>query len=143
MGINALDNTAQEIITGLSGGVTAGDLILNTEGGYLQACDATLGVARGNNATAGAAAIKVITTIEGSVNYDFTTQPMLRMCELGNGNIAELYSGDGTTNSTNLNLRIRNVLGADVVAKITLGTDTAIYSYREVAPVVRTVWRRK
>jgi len=89
-----------------------------------------LGAAFENNSTAGPVAIRAVAGVEANVNYGLTsTYAMKTMCELGNGNIAQVYSGDGTTNTNGLRCRIRTPLGADVLARVDAGTGT-IYSYR-------------
>lgn len=134
MGINTTTNSAvNSSVLGVSGGVTAGDLVSNNETGYLTKASGVLGVSFENNTTAGPAVIRAVTSIESDVDYETGgLVPFRKMCELGNGNIALVYAGDGTTVATGVNLRIRSVLGVDLISKVTLTSDTSVTYVRAV-----------
>ncbi len=135
MQLSDLMNGGQQPITVTAGAaITANDLVSNHESGAVYSANAALGISVENNATEGPSAVKALATVENSVNYGCTENGNSRkMAALGNGNIATVYSGDGTTDSINVNVRIRSPLGADVVARVTVSTDTGVYSCRVVA----------
>ena len=136
MGFNVIDSTATNVkVKGIAGvAISAGDLVSNNESGYLTKSTAMLGIGFENNTTAGLSAIRAITSIEGTTGYSSNTSSgvtgMNTLCELGNGNIAMVYSGNGAIGTTGLNLRIRNVLGADIIAKVTVSSFSGIYGCR-------------
>lgn len=128
--IISYSQSSAQVINGLAGqAITAGDLLSNAETGYLTVASDKLGLAFENNITQGPVAIKAIANLESASNHDYGMNAIRRMAALDNGNIAVVYSGNGTNDSYNLNLRILSPLGGDVVAKSTLTTDTC-YAYR-------------
>ena len=109
--------------------ITAGDLVTMTEDGTAVAASAALGVPYENNSTAGASVLNALTSVEGNSNYGLQVLAMRNVCALGSGNVAMIYTGNGTTASTGINLRIKTPLGANVIARTTL-TSNAIGSCR-------------
>jgi hypothetical protein len=131
MGINTTSNINQQaVIRALAGGtITSGDLVTNSEQGKVLKSYAALGIANENITTAGCSAIKAPAPMETNANYTIDIKMNDFVCELENGNIVFLYSGNGSSASSNLQFRIRNILGADVISKVTVTSDTSIGGY--------------
>lgn len=131
MGINTVSANTQQTFNGVAGSaITAGDLVVNSEAGLFYPASAVLTMTQNNNTTAGITAISAISSVislSGYGNTSQTTSPVI--AQLGNGNIVSLYNGDGTTGTTNLNVYIRNIQGANVVSPITI-SDSSISYFR-------------
>jgi hypothetical protein len=108
---------------------TAGDLLSNSESGVAVITSPIAGMANENNTTAGVQVVATPTLSEASGNWGKRYGRARTMCELGNGNIAYTYSGDGTTATTALNLRIKSLLGG-TVARATISSSSGISGYR-------------
>jgi hypothetical protein len=133
MGINVLTNREQQIITTTSNGVTAGDLVTHLESGRVARTNTTLGVTGETVTTAGASALRAVAVMEatgtgwgGNTPIDGCQQNV----EFANGEIGFVYAGNGTTNTTNINFRVRNVRGADVIPRTIVSTNTNIDATR-------------
>ena len=141
MTMNLLDNTLSNTkIKGVAGSaITAGDLISNHETGYFNPVSALLGVQNENNTTQGLSAIKAPSTLEGIAAYGQASNDIHQdaICELSTGNIALIYTGNGTTDNTNLTLRIKTPLDGDVIAKVTVSTDVSI-TFQKVIKISST-----
>ena len=136
MGFNVIDSTATNVkVTATAGSaLVSGDLVSNHETGVVNKVSETLSINIENNATAGLSVIRANTSLESNAAYGASAFQATAntLVELGNGNIALIYSGNGSLDYAGINIRIRNVLGADVIAKIVVSTDNTIYSYRIV-----------
>jgi hypothetical protein len=133
MGFNVIDSTATNVkIKGVAASaITAGDLVGNSEIGKVFKVNEKLGISVTNNTVNGASAVVPITSIDATTGYDSSSlYSISRLCELENGNIAFVYSGDGATESTGLNLRIQNPFLVNVISKITLSSAASITTYR-------------
>lgn len=128
MNLSDLTNDPRGIVKmTVEAATTAGDLGMNTEGGVAVVPSSNLPISVVNNATAGASAVRAMAQVE-------PTNPSLygrggnmakNMALLGNGNVAEVYTGDGSSTATNsLNLRVKSPLGADLSGRIVVSTDT-------------------
>lgn len=130
MGIGLIENTLTNVkVRGTaSGAITAGDLVSNHETGVIAKVNELLGVQNENNATQGLSAIKAPNTLEGVAAYGQSTTDIHQdaICELATGNLAFIYTGNGTADTTNLNLRVKTPLDGDVIAKVTVSTDSNI-----------------
>lgn len=114
--------------------LAAGDLVSFSEVGGLIKTPEKLPFALANSTTAGPSVVRALTQVDsaGGNAYDSNGGPMRRLAELGDGNLALVYSGDGATTSTALNLVIRNAAGGIEVPKRVLTTDPSISAYRLV-----------
>jgi hypothetical protein len=119
------DNYDRQVVRGTSlSSVTAGNLISQTESGYLLPCQPLLGVINSSNATNGPVASTAIANIEGTNLYYGTNLGAYRcLAELGNTNIAHVYTGDGTaTAGTGVNLRIKTIQAANVIPRVSVSS---------------------
>jgi hypothetical protein len=141
MAVSLIENTLINVkVRGTaSGAITAGDLVSNYETGVIAKVNATLGVQVENNTTQGLSAIKVPSSLEGTAAYGQATNDIHQdaICELATGNIAFIYTGNGATDNTNLNLRIKTPLDGDIIAKVTVSTDTSI-NFQKVIKISST-----
>ena len=131
MNVSDFANDPREVIgMTMNAAFAAGDLILNNESGIGSVFNPAVGVANSNVTTVGPTALKANTNLEGNL-YGINGQtPFQNTCELGNGNAAFCYSGDGVTATTNVNVRIMTPLGVDVIPKLIASTDTTVNCYR-------------
>ena len=110
--------------------VTRGDMLCRVEGGYAAKASASLTVAQENNATAGIVAAQASANEGLGANLGpSSTNPARLSDELSNGNIGILYTGDGTTVTTRLSLRIKGWNGQDI-ANVIVSSASAINSCR-------------
>lgn len=109
--------------------IAIGDLVSMGESGLLYPVSQAVGVANENNTTAGPSALVAAASSEGT-GYTSVASRVRTAAELGNGNIAYAYTGDGTTNTTGLRLRIRNLMGIDLVNRIDVSAAASIGSFR-------------
>lgn len=119
----------QTITVPAGGAISSGDLVTLLESGQAAKTSTTLGIPNENVTTAGPSAIRAVAEVE-STGYGSDVDQHHRMCELGNGNIAIAYTGNGYDINASVNLRIRTVLGADVIPRAILSTDRAVYCCR-------------
>lgn len=121
----------QTITVPAASAVSSGDLVTLLESGQVAKTSTTLGIPNENVTTAGPSAIRAVADVESTnSNYGAQAEQHKTMCELGDGNIAMVYTGNGTTLTTGINLRIRTILGADVIPKTVLTEDVSIYGCR-------------
>ena len=110
--------------------VTRGDMLCRVEGGYAAKASASLTVAQENNATAGIVAAQASANEGLGANLGPSSTNAARLSdELSNGNIGIIYTGDGTTVTTRLSLRIKGWNGQDI-ANVIVSTNTGINSCR-------------
>lgn len=105
--------------------IAANDLLVNTESGLLYVADDALGVQNEFNNTVGLVAIAAPKDLETDTDYAYgfwTSRPVI--AELGNGNIACIYSGNGTAATGGINLRIRNLANEDIAGRLTVTSAT-------------------
>lgn len=120
----------QSITVPAASAISSGDLVTLLESGQVVKTSTTLGIPNENVATAGPSAVRALASVETSTSDDYEQDQHKRVVELGNGNIAIAYTGNSSTVSTNVNLRIRTVLGADVIPKTILSTNASVYGCR-------------
>jgi hypothetical protein len=122
-----------------AGPIRAGELVTMLENGKVAKTSASLTSAQENNTTSGPVALRAASA-STSANYGMRGQEA-SMCVLSNGSIAELYSGDGSTVSDRVTLRIRNAQGGDEIATI-VTSDSNVWVMRPLPLVdgVLVVW---
>lgn len=114
------------------------DLVVLSEAGTIRPARASAngGIATENNTTIGPVVSRALADLTAS-NYIFATSTGTtngnQMCRLSGGLLALVYSGDGTTVSTNVNLQILSDDGGKVLNTITVSADTTISSAKVYA----------
>lgn len=130
----AIDELTQHMFrVPAAGPIKKGELVTMLENGKVAKTDTSLTMALENNTTNGLTAIRASASLV-TPNYALTDHDE-SMCALSNGNIAMVYSGDGTTTATRVTLRIRNAMGQDGGAAATVTSDTSIGMMKVLALV--------
>lgn len=110
------------------GGVVTNDLVTLFEDGTVVKTSTTLSLALENNTTNGPVAVKASAAVTGN-NYRNIAYAE-QMTWLGNGNYAQVYTGNGTTNSTGVRFRLKNQNGGDVAAEVVVSSAASIGTVR-------------
>lgn len=110
MGINVISASTADVRMPAGSAITAGDLVINSEGAAVKASTA-LSIAQQNNTTTGLQAIYPVTSYGG--NYgDASNYALRNICEAGDGSILQVFTGNGTISSTGVQLVTRSLAGA-------------------------------
>lgn len=110
--------------------IAANDLVLNTEEGFAYKASATQANAILNNQTSPLLNMTIV-LLESGAGYGGAVQSAGRtMVELGSGNVAFIYGGDGSDSAKNLNLRIRTISGAEPYGLKTVSSANTITGQR-------------
>lgn len=130
MGSNVINSTLpQQFVAPAAAAITAGDLVVNLESGYINSTQTSLSIDQSNKTTAPLGAITAVANLNPSGTYGDNNQFWgSTSALLGNGNFVTAYVGDGTTGTTNINLVIANTINTPV-ATITV-SDSSISYYR-------------
>lgn len=118
--------------------ILANDLVVLSEVGTIRPARASAngGIATENNSTAGPVASRALANLTAS-NYILATSSGTingnQMCRLSGGLLALVYSGDGTTVSTGVNLQILSDDGGRVLNTVTVTSDLNIASAKVYA----------
>ena len=104
--------------------VQPGDGLTLFESGTVAPIDAAWGTSLSNNNTAGASALLASAVVSPAATYaQVSAEAAVR---LSSTRLARVYSGDGATVDTNLNLQISSYTGANIVPPVVVTTDTQV-----------------
>lgn len=123
--------TPEQVVVPSLGQISKNDLVFWSERGGVLPVLPVMGIEIANNTTIGPNVLAPLSSVFSDSQYDVDGYMMQRMCELGNGNIALAYSGNGQYESSCMNVRILDVIGRHV-SDVTVSTDANIRSYRVV-----------
>lgn len=110
------------------GAVAANDLVTLFENGLISKTGTALSLALENNTTNGPTVVKA--TTEATGNYYRNVSYSEQMAWLANDCYVMAYIGNGTTNSTGVNFKIRNQLGNDTVPTVVVSSAASIGTLR-------------
>ena len=102
--------------------VASGDLVVFREVGGVSPYDPTIGPAVEANNTLGSKTVLAATLVGGGSAYGFPTSGGASSAVLSNGTVATIFTGDGTTATTNINFVITTAAGAIVVPATVVDT---------------------
>lgn len=133
MGRNVSTESSNDTVLGIvrsisAGTITTNDLVFNNKSGYISAASAYTPISKLNNNQT----VPYILKAFASIGYSHIMAPNVsilysRMCELGNGNIAIVYTGDNSASTTvNVQIQIFNQSGDPVVNLTNISTDSSI-----------------
>ncbi|MBC7861136.1 MAG: hypothetical protein H7Z39_20630 [Burkholderiaceae bacterium] len=105
------------------GAIDANELVTLYEDGKVRKTSIALGVALENNTTAGLTNAYLSAADAGNNSYLTSLQECV--AALSDGNFAYAYSGDGSTQAANVNVKIKTPTGGTVLT-ITASTDSSI-----------------
>jgi hypothetical protein len=130
MGFNTLTNSSQEIVSVVAGSaVAAGDLVTYSEAGGVAPSSVALGLTIENTTTAGMSVVYPLTAQTAAI--DGGTPNMAKTaCELGDGNVAFAFSGDGSIGTNNVNLMITTATLSAVSGRLAVAAITSVTAIR-------------
>lgn len=131
MAINTLSNTSsQEVRLAAANTILSGELVALTEGNNVYPCSTALSIAGHNITTAGpSAAVSWALVAPTTTGYQQFQEP-LNSVLLGNEAIAFAFAGDGTTNTTNVNVSYLSEGFGAYQPSTVVATDTTVASVR-------------
>jgi hypothetical protein len=133
MGINVTNNTSSQELRVIAGAsITAGDLVVNSEFGSVFPAASGLTIAQNNNTTNGIAAISALAA-QATAGTGGSSAFSRCLAQLGDGTVALAYPGNGTTATTGVVLRFKNLQGGDNYSPITVTSDTSIVGVSVIA----------
>jgi hypothetical protein len=134
MGINVTNNASSQELRVIAGSaITAGDLVVNSDFGSVFPASSGLTIAQNNNTTVGISAISAVAAQNTGTGSGGNSGFAKCMAQLGNGSIGFVYVGDGTTATTRVTLRFKNLQGGDNIPAITVTSDTSVEGARIIA----------
>ena len=130
MGINVISNTqSQELTLAASAAITAGDLILQNEGGQVYKATSQLTLAQQNVTTAGPSAMSAYASLFGT-GYRTHSMGYESIVHLGDGRIAIANSGNGTTGTTGVNVFFISQAGGALSSRLQVVSTAGITGVR-------------
>jgi hypothetical protein len=132
MGINTVQNTSiQEARLPATSEIASGDLVVLNEGGTTAKASNQLTISQHNITTAGLSALSALANKAPNTNYTFVNnESEFNAVILGSGVIATAYSGNGTTNTTGVNVSFLTITGAVYAPSINVTTSTSVTSIK-------------
>ncbi len=103
--------------------IQVNDGVVATEAATVLPIDINWGTALSNNNTAGASVLLASAVAAASTNYQ---QDSSAPISIGQGQIARIHSGNGTTATTGVVLQISSTSGANSITPVTVTSDTGI-----------------